>query len=82
MDGYENRPKTIESKSAKTPEQRKELYGQSDRWRLHGQDFLEVIASYGYKVTKDNFASSFSPNELFNYGIDQKEMIYFCEKSI
>ena len=40
MDGYENRPKTIESKSAKTPEQRKELYRQSDRWRLHGQDFF------------------------------------------
>jgi hypothetical protein len=44
--------------------------------------FLEVIASYGFKVTKDNYATSFSPSELIKYGIDHKEMSCFCEKSI
>ena len=80
LDDYESRPKTLEYEEVKTPEERKIAYGQSDRWRLFGKDFLSEITSLGFKLTKSDFASSFTKEETIKYRIDKMEKIYSCKK--
>ncbi len=80
LDDYESRPKTLEDKNVTTPEERKIAYGQSDRWRLFGKDFLNEITTCGFKITKSDFASSFPKDEIIKYRLDELEKIYTCKK--
>ena len=75
-----NREKTYEDFTIITPEEREIAFGQHDHVRYYGKDYKERLSQSGFKVSEDNFVKRFSDKELFQYGLDKDEFIYFCEK--
>ncbi len=72
--------KTIEDKSIISKKEREKIYGQSDHLRKYGKDYDKRILSQGLKVKKLNFIDSFSKKEKKYYGLQEKEVIYYCYK--
>ncbi len=72
--------KTIEDKSIISKKEREEIYGQSDHLRKYGKDYDKRILSEGLKVKKSNFIDSFSKEEKKYFGLQEKEVIYYCYK--
>lgn len=73
-------PKTLEFDHIKKTEERLEAYGQSDRWRLYGQDFVSRIEEVGFQVEVNNYAKKLPKNILEDYRISVKDKIYLCRK--
>ena len=71
---------TIEDKSIISKKEREKIYGQSDHLRKYGEDYNKRILSQGLKVKKSNFIHSFSKKEKKYYGLQEKEVIYYCYK--
>lgn len=74
------RPDTYEDFSIQRPEDREKAFGQHDHVRVYGFDYPDRLRSAGFKVTEDDFARSFSPEECFRLGINASEVLYFCQK--
>ena len=72
--------KTIEDKSIVSKKEREKIYGQSDHLRKYGEDYDKRILSQGLKLKKSNFIDSFSKKEKKYYGLQEKEVIYYCYK--
>jgi len=72
--------KTIENKLITSKKEREKIYGQSDHLRKYGKDYDKRILSQELKVKKSNFIDSFSKEEKKYYGLQEKEVIYFCHK--
>ena len=72
--------KTIEDKSILSEKEREKVYGQSDHLRKYGKDYDKRILSQGLKVKKSNFINSFSKKEKNYFGLQEKEIIYYCYK--
>lgn len=72
---------TFEDFSITTPEGRIEAYGLPDHFRIYGHDYIDRLATAGFMVTEDNYASTLNPADLLKYGINVSEMIYIGRKS-
>ena len=71
---------TIEDKNIVDKKEREIVYGQSDHVRKYGKDYDKRILSQGLKVKKSNFINSFSKKEKNYFGLQEKEIIYYCYK--
>ncbi len=75
-----SRKETYEDKTITDPFEREKHFWQKDHLRLYGLDYAEKLRSVGFKVTENDFAKEFSPNELEKLKFDRNEIIYFIEK--
>jgi len=75
------RETTYENFSIITPEGREKAFGQVDHVRWYGRDYKDRLKSVGFIVNADNFVESFSQEEIFKFGLDKSELIYYCQKS-
>lgn len=76
---YSN-PNTYEDPNITSPEDREKFFWQKDHVRLFGRDYPERIAKVGFKVKSDNFVNEIEAKKREKYRLQQKELIYFCEK--
>lgn len=72
--------KTYEDDSITSSKGREKAFGQYDHVRLYGRDYKDRLAAAGFKVREDHFVEQFQPDEIFRYGFDPQEVIYFCKK--
>jgi len=75
-----NRETTYEDFSITTKEGREKAFGQNDHVRQYGRDYKDRLKKAGFIVNEDNFVKSFSSEDLFRYGLQPSELIYYCEK--
>lgn len=73
-------PKTIEDKTADTPEKRLKLFNQDDRYRIYGQDFAERLAEPGFDVEEIDFMKELSPEVIEKYRLSEQDLIFRCWK--
>ena len=76
----ENREITFEDFAVKSPQERKQVFGQEDHVRIYGRDYVRRLEDTGFIVTQDNFIDKFSSTEKKKYLLDDTEVIYFCRK--
>ena len=74
------REETYEDFTIVAPKDREKAFGQKDHVRWYGRDYTDRLKSVGFKVTQDNFVKTFTPEELFKFGLLPSELIYFCSK--
>ena len=72
---------TYEDFTIITPKERRKAFGQHDHVRWYGRDYKDRLVNSGFKVTIDEYVKKFSPDELFYFGLQAKEIIYYCEKN-
>ena len=71
-------PKTIEDPNIKSPSDRLHHFGQRDHVRIYGMDYFDRLEETGFKIEIFNF-----PNSIVEkYGLDEKEDLYLCHKSL
>lgn len=75
-----SREKTYEDFSLTTPQERQFAFGQTDHVRWYGKDYKDRLAEANFSVIEDDFASTFSREEIFRYGLIDSELIYYCKK--
>jgi len=75
-----NRETTYEDASITTPKEREKAFGLSDHVRIYGSDYKERLAVSGFKVVELDFVNTFRKEEVFKYGLCDKELIYLGEK--
>jgi SAM-dependent methyltransferase len=75
-----NREITYEDFSITTPEGKEKAFGQNDHVRCYGRDYKDRLGRVGFRVNEDNFIKSFTPENLFRYGLMGSELIYCCKK--
>ena len=71
---------TYEDKSLITPEERLDAFGQEDHVRIYGRDYKCRLEQEGIEVLVDDFIKTFSEVELFKFGFEADELIYYCKK--
>jgi SAM-dependent methyltransferase len=74
------RESTYEDFTITTPEEREKHFGQGDHVRWYGRDYKSRLESVGFNVTEDDYATNFSAQDSYKFGINPSELIYFCEK--
>lgn len=68
--------KTLEDATIKTPNERLQIYGQTDHLRLYGLDYKDRLEECGFRVELFKF-----PIEVIHrYGLNKEEDIYLCYK--
>lgn len=72
--------KTIEGNKDMPANERRELFGEYDHYRIYGIDYKDRLERAGFKVKVDNFVIDLNKNFIDLYGLDQTEKIYFCFK--
>jgi len=77
-----NRNETYEDTNIVTPEDRAIHFWQKDHVRLFGLDYGAKLRAAGFDVTEDDYAGSFSSDEVEYYRIWDKETIYLCKKPL
>jgi SAM-dependent methyltransferase len=75
-----NREKTYEDFTIKTPKEREIAFGQHDHVRYYGKDYKDRLTQSRFRVNEDEFVKGFSDKELFKYGLNKGELIYYCAK--
>ena len=75
-----DREKTYEDFTIKSPAERKRIFGQEDHVRIYGRDYFSKLKNGGFNVTGDTFIKKFSESEITKYVLDKNEMIFFCTK--
>lgn len=89
MDGWgilqvpidQDRQNTYEDMTITTPEERERAFGQYDHVRSYGdQDYRARLTKVGFDVRPDFYVKSFNEGEIFKYGFDRNEIIYYCKK--
>jgi SAM-dependent methyltransferase len=75
-----NREITYEDFSITTPEGREKAFGRHDHVRWFGRDYKDRLKRAGFVVNEDDFVKSFSPENLFRFGLMDSELIYYCKK--
>jgi SAM-dependent methyltransferase len=71
---------TYEDFSINTPKGREKAFGQFDHLRLYGRDYKDRLMKAGFIVNEDDFIKSFTPDDLFRYGLMDSELVYYCKK--
>ncbi|MGN6614041.1 MAG: methyltransferase domain-containing protein [Candidatus Nitrosocosmicus sp.] len=77
-----NRCSTYEDNSIKDPKQRERIFGQYDHVRIYGTDYPERLKSAGFQVNPIDYVKNFSESEIFKFGFEKNELIYYCTKSV
>ena len=72
--------KTFEDKSITKPEEREKHFWQDDHFRLYGQDYIQRLASVGFKVKIDNYSDTLPQNLIDRYALTKGEKVFFCQK--
>ena len=71
---------TFEDFTIKSPNERKEIFGQEDHVRIYGKDYSKRLENAGFIVTEDHFINKATAIEKEKYLLDSEEVIYFCRK--
>ena len=71
---------TQEDRSITDPNEREQVYGQSDHVRLYGKDYPNRIESAGFKPIQEKFAMKLPENEVQTYAVSADEIIYRAQK--
>lgn len=71
---------TFEDATMITPEQRKKAFGQSDHVRIYGRDYVDRLRQAGFEVKVDPYPKRLTNREVFRFGLNLDEEIYFCSK--
>jgi len=71
---------TFEDKTITNPEQRKEIYGQSDHVRIYGLDFPERLEKTGWTYEIINCSDTFDESLIRKYCLLEDEQIFVCTK--
>ena len=71
--------KTYEDKSIKTPEMRKQAFGEEGHFRYYGYDFKDRLESSGFEVQVD-LGENVKRDVLNKHGILSDENIFYCVK--
>ena len=61
-----------------TPEERLKHYGMAEHVRLYGKDYLDRLRAGGFNVEMTLCTELFTLEELFCYGIPEREKIFKC----
>ncbi len=72
--------KTYEDFNIVTPEEQKRLFGAKGHVRIYGRDFKDRLKQGGFKVKVERFIENFKENTINRYGLNKKDLIYFCTK--
>ena len=75
-----SKEKTYEDWSITTPKGRLLAFGQEDHVRIYGQDYINKLQKVGFIVKEIDYASSFSSNDIFKFGLMKSEKIYHVRK--
>lgn len=75
-----NLENTYEDFSITSPEERLIAFKQNNHVRLYGLDYKDRLKKAGFEVVLDDFVKTFSDDEVFKYGFDNRELIYKCVK--
>jgi Methyltransferase domain len=71
--------RTFEDPSITTAAEREKTYGQSDHVRAYGPDFVDRLRESGCNLTIDDFARTFTDEEVRRHGLSRED-IYVCRK--
>ena len=63
-----------------TAEQRLNIYGIEDHYRLYGNDTTDILSSVGFNVVEEISSNILSPDEINMYGLSN-DIIFKCVKS-
>lgn len=75
-----SREQTYEDFTITTREEREKVFGWPDHVRWYGRDYKNRLNNAGFEVVEDSYASKFSEDELFRYGLMGSELIFMCTK--
>jgi SAM-dependent methyltransferase len=75
------RAETYEDPRIVTPEQRREVFGQSDHVRIFGRDYRDWIERAGFHVEVSEFGRDRGLDWIARHGLDPTEDVYFCTPS-
>jgi len=75
-----NRESTYEDFSITSPSAREKAFGQEDHVRWYGHDYKDRLKESGLTVKEDRYVEQFPKEEIFKFGLDPKELIYYCVK--
>lgn len=75
-----SREETYEDFTITTREEREKVFGWPDHVRWYGRDYKARLNNVGFEVLENAYASKFSKEELFRYGLMGSELIFFCTK--
>ena len=73
---------TMESPEIDTPEKRLEFYGQKDHVRLFGNDYIERLEEFGWRVKEFSPKDLCGKREIERYGFIEDDILMICEKRI
>jgi SAM-dependent methyltransferase len=76
-----SRSVTYEDWNIISPEEREKAFGQNDHVRWYGNDYKNRLEKVGFKVDEIDYASKYSTDEIFKFGLAKSEMIYLCRKT-
>jgi len=71
---------TFEDPAVTDPHEREKMFGQSDHVRQYGKDYPQRIAQSGLQPQPAAFATTFSTQECFRFGLTRGEIIYRANK--
>lgn len=71
---------TYEDHSITDPREREKAFGQDDHLRMFGVDYGERLELGGFEVKEIKMTDELSPSDIFKYGLDQREILYFNQK--
>lgn len=76
---------TYEDATVTTPEQREQVFGQSDHVRIYGQDYGDRLAGVGFKVDVFEWSKNADLTDLFGgqenrFGLIKEERVFFVTK--
>jgi len=74
------RQSTYEDATIIDPLERERHFGQDDHQRVFGLDYGERLLAAGFEVTESRWAGELTVDELARFGLDPREVIYFCQK--
>ncbi len=75
-----NFEKTYEDINITSPKEREIHFGQYDHVRFHGKDYPLRLENAGFKVKRDEYVKSLSPQLIQKYRLLEEEIIYLCIK--
>lgn len=71
---------TYEDFSITDPKAREQAFGQYDHVRVYGKDYSTRLTKVGFKVRQQKTNELYSSQEIFRYGFDKGEDIFYCQK--
>lgn len=75
--GYKN---TFTDPKAITDEQRRIAYGESELYRVFGDDFADYVSSFGFNVQSIPYGKILGEDVVRKYGLGNNEIIFRCTK--